>query len=82
MKIYEVRVGFNKEVDIYGNTEYTPNFEYYVDKGKGESRRSKMQRRQRIHPKQLNLENIRNTLFTQQDSLLVTSQKKKKANKK
>ena len=38
MKIYEVRVGFNKEVDIYGKTEYTPIFEYYVDKVKAEAR--------------------------------------------
>lgn len=38
MKIYEVRVGFNKEIDIYGNTEYTPIFEYYVDKAKAEAR--------------------------------------------
>lgn len=38
MKIYEVRVGFNKKVDIYGNTEYTPNFEYYTDKAKAEAR--------------------------------------------
>jgi hypothetical protein len=40
MKIYEVRVGFDKKVNIYGNTEYTPNFEYYVDKAKAEARYS------------------------------------------
>lgn len=38
MKIYEVRVGFEKKVDIYGNTEYTPILEYYVDKAKAEAR--------------------------------------------
>lgn len=38
MKIYEVRVGFNKKVDIYGKTEYTPIFEYYVDKARAEAR--------------------------------------------
>ena len=38
MKIYEVRVGFNKKVNIYGNTEYTPILEYYVDKAKAEAR--------------------------------------------
>jgi hypothetical protein len=40
MKIYEVRVGFEKKVDIYGNTEYTPNFEYYTDKARAEARYS------------------------------------------
>jgi hypothetical protein len=40
MKIYEVRVGFDKKVNIYGNTEYTPIFEYYVDKAKAEARYS------------------------------------------
>ena len=38
MKIYEVRVGYTKEVDIYGNTDYIPNLEYYVDKAKAEAR--------------------------------------------
>lgn len=38
MKIYEVRVGFDKKVDIYGNTEHTPVFEYYVDKARAEAR--------------------------------------------
>ena len=38
MKIYEVRTGHTKKVDIYGNTDYVPNFEYYVDKAKAEAR--------------------------------------------
>lgn len=38
MKIYEVRVGFDKKVDIYGNTDYTPIFKYYTDKAKAEAR--------------------------------------------